>query len=391
MECDILVVGLGPGGSTAARFAANGGAKVIAIDKRAEIGTPIQCAEGVSKSVFEKLELEPDPNWLRKEVSGVKLIAPNGKVIDLDESKVSQVAYGYVLDRKVFDKDLVGHAARAGAEIYLKTRFVSGERLENGLVRAHARHFGEDVVIDAKIIIAADGVASRVGPFFGVKTFVPLKYMESCVQYEMTNMRDIKGLEMYFGHDVAPGGYVWVFPKSDNSANVGVGIIPVHSEHKAKYYLDKFLESPRMEGARFVELNAGGVPVSKPLKKTYADNILFVGDAGRIVNPITGGGISTAISTGKYAGMVASDAIRNGKTDADALSGYEDLWQDDFGKRLDVLYKAQEIFVEMSDDELNDAADALSKVNFDKISEIEILKAIAKTNIKLLIKLKSLI
>jgi len=390
-ECDVLVVGLGPGGSTAARFAANGGAKVIAIDKKAEIGTPIQCAEGVSKRVFDKLEMEPDPRWLRWQVSGVKLISPNGKSIDLDDSNVSTVAYGYVLDRKAFDKDLAGHAARAGAEIYLKTRFVSGERLGNGMVRAHARHFGEDVTIDAKIIIAADGVASRVGPFFGIKTFVPLKYMESCVQYEMTNMKDIKGLEMYFGKDVAPGGYVWVFPKSSDSANVGIGIIPVHSEHNAKYYLDKFLENPRMEGARFVELNAGGVPVSRPLKKTYGDNILIVGDAGRIVNPITGGGISTAISSGKYAGIVASEAIKDGKTDEETLSRYEGLWRDDFGKRLDVLYKAQEIFVKMSDDELNDAAEALSKVNLEKISEVEILKAIAKTNIKLLIKLRSLL
>jgi digeranylgeranylglycerophospholipid reductase len=391
MECDILVVGLGPGGSTAARFAAMGGAKVIAIDKRAEIGTPIQCAEGVSKSVFEKLELDADPRWLRREVSGVRLVSPNGNVIDLDDKNVSKVAYGYVLDRKAFDKDLAEHAAISGAELYLKTRFVSGERLENGKVRAHARNFGDDVTIDAKIIIAADGVASRVGPFFGIKTFVPLKYMESCVQYEMTNIKDIKGLEMFFGREVAPGGYIWIFPKSDNSANVGIGIIPTHSDHNAKYYLDKFLENPRLEGARFVELNAGGVPVSRPLKKTYGDNILIVGDAGRIVNPITGGGISTAISTGKYAGIVASEAIRGNSTDADALSRYEELWQDDFGKRLDALYKAQEIFVKMSDDELNDAAEALSMVNLEKISEIEILKAIAKTNVKLLIKLRSLL
>jgi len=391
LECDILVVGLGPGGSTAARFAAMGGAKVIAIDKRAEIGTPIQCAEGVSKSIFDKLELEPAQRWLRREVSGIRLIAPNGKIVDLDSQSMAKVAYGYVLDRKVFDKDLAELAAKAGAEIYLKTRFVSGERLENGSVRAHARNFGEDVTIDAKIIIAADGVASRVGPFFGIRTFVPLKYMESCVQYEMTNIKDIKGLEMYFGKDVAPGGYVWIFPKSDDSANVGIGIIPALTEHNAKYYLDKFLEDPRLEGARFVELNAGGVPVSRPLKKTYSDNILIVGDAGRIVNPITGGGISTAAATGKYAGKVASEAIKNNSTDSKSLSKYQEMWENDFGKRLDLLFKSQEIFVNMSDNELNDAAEALSKIDLEQISEVEIIKAIARTNVKLLFKLKSLL
>lgn len=390
-ECDVLVVGLGPGGSSAARFAAKGGAKVIAIEKKAEIGTPIQCAEGVSKSVFEKLEVEPDPHWIRREVAGITLISPNGNVICLDDKSVSKVSYGYVLDRKAFDKDLAKMAADEGAEIMLKTRFVSGSRLENGMVRANARHFGDELTIDAKIIVAADGVGSRVGPFFGIKTYVPLKYIESCVQYEMTNIRDVGGLEMYFGRDVAPGGYVWVFPKSDDSANVGVGIIPTMTDKNAKYYLDKFLETPRMEGARFVELNAGGVPVSQPLERTYGDNIMIVGDAGRIVNPITGGGISTAISSGKYAGTVAAEAIREGRSDKEFLERYESLWRGEFGKRLEALYKAQEVFVGMSDRELDDAAAALSNVNLEKISEIDILKAIAKTNVKLLFKLKSLL
>jgi len=391
MECDVLVVGMGPGGSTAARFAAAGGSDVIAIDKRAEIGTPIQCAEGVSKRIFEILETGPEDRWLRKEVSGVKLVSPNGTVVDLDDGNVNTVAYGYVLDRKVFDKDLVAIAAKEGVKVFLKTRFVTGERLEDGRVRAHAKHFGEDLTIDAKLIIAADGVGSRVGPFFGIRTFVPLKYMESCVQYEMTNIKDIKGLEMYFGQDVAPGGYVWIFPKSDESANVGIGIIPTMTDKNAKYYLDRFLETPRMEGASFVELNAGGVPVSRPLKQTYGDNILMVGDAGRLVNPITGGGISTAISTGKHAGQTASKAIREGKLDGESLSIYQEKWKEEFGKRIEFLFKAQEIFVDMSDKDLDDTAEALRKVNLEKISEMEIIKAIAKTNVKLLFKLKSLL
>lgn len=390
LTCDILVVGMGPGGSTAARFAAKNGASVIGIDKRAEIGTPVQCAEAVSEGILKHLELDaPNNRWITWKVAYVKLVAPSGLAVDLNDDRVAKMKYGYVLDRKVFDKDLAHMAADEGVDVRLKTRFVSGERLDNGMVRAHARHFGEDVTIDAKVIIAADGVASRVGTYYGVKTTVPLKHMESCVQYEMTNV-DLDGsIEFYFGKDVAPGGYVWVFPKGENVANVGIGIIPTLTDKNAKYFLDKFLESPRMEGARIVEINAGGVPVCRPLKETYADNLLLVGDAARVVNPLTGGGITTAVESGKYAGITAAKAVSEDKVDKSSLSPYQDMWKGSFGKRLEMFYKAQQVLTSMSDSELDDAATALGKCNFDSINEMELLKAVAKTNMKLLLKFRT--
>ncbi len=390
LTCDVLVVGMGPGGSTAARFAAKSGATVIAIDKRAEIGTPVQCAEAVSEGIMAHLELEaPNPRWITWKVAYIKLISPSGRVVDLNDERVSKLKYGYVLDRKVFDKDLANMAAAEGVDVRLKTRFVSGERLEGGLVRAHARHFGQDITIDAKIIIAADGVASRVGTYFGVRTVVPLKHMESCVQYEMANVDHDGSIEFYFGKDVAPGGYVWVFPKGERVANVGIGIIPSMTDKNAKYYLDKFIESPRMAGARAVEINAGGVPVCRPLKETYADNILLVGDAARVVNPLTGGGIATAIESGKYAGITAATAIAEGCVDKKSLSTYQDLWKDSFGKRLEMFYKAQQVLTSMSDAELDDAATALEQCNFESINEMALLKAVAKTNMKLLLKFRT--
>ena len=390
LTCDVLVVGMGPGGSTAARFAAMNGAKVIGIDKRAEIGTPVQCAEAVSEGILKHIGLEaPKPRWITWKVAYVKLVSPSGRAVDLNDERVAKMKYGYVLDRKVFDKDLANMAASEGVDVMLKTRFVSGERIEGGIVRAYARHFGQDVIIDAKVTIAADGVASRVGPYFGVKTVVPLKHMESCVQYEMTNV-DLDGsIEFYFGKDVAPGGYVWVFPKGERTANVGIGIIPSMTDKNAKYFLDKFIASPRMEGARVVEINAGGVPVCRPLKETYADNMLLVGDAARVVNPLTGGGIATAIESGRYAGITAAQAIAEGRTDKDALSKYQDMWKDSFGKRLEMFYKAQQVLTSMSDSELDDSARALEKCDFESINEMEILKAVAKTNMKLLLKFKT--
>ncbi|MHC1604956.1 MAG: geranylgeranyl reductase family protein [Candidatus Methanofastidiosia archaeon] len=388
-SCDVLVVGLGPAGATAARYAAEG-ADVIAIDKRAEIGTPVQCAEGVSTSLFEKMGIIPKPRWISREVSYTKLVSPSGIVVDLNDERVKNIKFGYVLNRKVFDKDLAIMAAREGAKLHLKTRFVSGERTGDG-IRAYAQRFGEDVIIDAKIIIGADGVASRVGNFYGIKTSVPPKYMESCLQYEMTGIELDDAIEMYFGKDIAPGGYVWVFPKGEETANVGIGIIPTLTEHTAKYYLDKFMENPRVSGGKIVEINAGGVPVSRPLKETYGDNIMLAGDAARVVNPLTGGGISTAIFSGKYAGEVAVEAIRVKDCSKRFLEKYQRLWKSDFGKNLEIFFKAQNILVSMSDKDLDDAARALLSCRLDSISEMELLKAVAKTNPKLLLKLKSML
>ena len=106
---------------------------VIAIDKRAEIGTPVQCAEAVSEGILAHLGLSaPKDRWITWKVAHVRLVSPSNIVVNLDDERVSKMKFGYVLDRKVFDKDLATMAADAGAELRLKTRFVSGERLEGG-------------------------------------------------------------------------------------------------------------------------------------------------------------------------------------------------------------------------------------------------------------------
>ena len=88
IETDVLVIGAGPAGSSAARFAAKEGVDVIIIDKKSEIGFPKRCAEGVSKKIFDKLDLEMDPHWVTNEISGVRFVAPDGTDIWLSEDQI---------------------------------------------------------------------------------------------------------------------------------------------------------------------------------------------------------------------------------------------------------------------------------------------------------------
>ena len=109
IECDVVVVGAGPAGSTAAKHAALGGADVILIDKKSEIGTPKRCAEGIYNLGLEWLGIEPNPRWIAQRINGGILHAYDGSSIQLDETILPE--HGYVLERKVFDKHMAMDAA----------------------------------------------------------------------------------------------------------------------------------------------------------------------------------------------------------------------------------------------------------------------------------------
>lgn len=384
-KCDVLVVGGGPAGSNAARYAAKG-ADVIIIEKKKEIGGPVQCAEGVSDGIFEKLEIKPNSRYVSTKIEFVKLIAPNGTVIRLDGEKVKYWKSGMVLDREVFDKAIAKEAARNGADFLMKTRFVSAKRTSKG-VTVQAKQMNEDIQIDAKIIIGADGPPSIVARSLGMDTTVPLRYLESGIQYLMMPMEIEPCIELYFGDCYAPGGYSWVFPKGEDQANVGLGVLPVKAGQKtAQYYLDKFIERPRFKKAKIVEVNAGAIPVNGPLKEPYMDNLLLVGDAGRFVNPLTGGGIHTAIITGKHAGLLAAEAISKGDYTSNFLKKYNDMWKPDIYDELDKCLKAQEAFMKLNEKDLDSIAETLKDLKLETISTISILKAIVAKNPGLLLK-----
>ena len=383
-KCDVLVVGGGPAGSNAARYAAKG-ADVLVIEKKKEIGGPVQCAEGVSQGIFEKLDMKQDSRYISSKIEFVKLIAPNGTVIRLDGEKVKYWKSGMVLDREVFDKAIAKEAARSGADFLMKTRFVSAKKNSKG-VTVQAKHMNEDIQIDAKIIIGADGPPSIVAKSLGMDTTVPLRYLESGIQYLMMPMEIEPCIELYFGDCYAPGGYTWIFPKGEDQANVGLGVLPVKAKQTAQYYLDKFIERPRFKKAKIVEVNAGAIPVNGPLKEPYMDNLLLVGDAGRFVNPLTGGGIHTAIITGKHAGALAAEAIAKEDYTANYLKKYNDMWKPDIYEELDKFLKAQEAFMTFSENDLDSIADTLKDLKLETISTISILKAIVAKNPGLLLK-----
>lgn len=385
-----MVVGAGPAGSMAARAAARAGAKVMMFDKRRELGVPVQCGEALNEDVLKELDISPDPRWALGKTNAVKLVSPSGIEVRIAERKVVGKV-GYILDRKIFDKHLAILAAKEGADIMVGT-LVDGLILENGKPKgvrvrgASGRH-----EVRADVVIAADGVGSRVARWAGLNTALKLDDIETGVQFQMVgvNFESPSMMEYYFGNKIAPGGYCWVFPKGEDMANVGLGVLGSRAERRPSDYLRDFVaRMPGLSKGKMIEINAGGVPVGGPLKQTVKDNLLVVGDAARQVNALTGGGIDSAMRAGDIAGEVAAKAVAEGDTSEKRLGEYEKRWRGLMGKRLERYLKAKNVLVSLTDDDLDQFAKALNEVEFDKISLTDILKVLIKAHPKLLWKLK---
>ena len=223
-------------------------------------GTPVRCGEAISDIGLSQF-IKPKSSWIAAKITSVKMVAPNNVDVDVDFHKET----GYILDWTIFDNDLSKVAIDAGAEVYTES-YVSNVIKENDFVTGiEVERFGEKKVISCKILIGADGVASRVGRWAGIRTLVKMRDMESCYQYLVSNIDiDQSQMVMYVGKQHAPGGYLWIFPKGDKHANIGIGISGKYSKEKsAKSYLDDFVDQNFPE-ASIEEAVCGGVPCPKP-------------------------------------------------------------------------------------------------------------------------------
>ena len=269
---DVVVIGAGPAGSVTARFAAENGASVLMLERDREPGIPVRCAEGVSHNGIVQF-IDIDKRWIATTINVAKLQSPDGNVTYMYNNGV-----GYVVERRIFDTALCELACKYGAELITKADAVGLIREENKITGIEFRYMGKTRNVKCNIVIGADGVESRVGRWAGIDTAVKLEDIDTCVQYTMTDI-DVKKdtCEFYFGNNVSPGGYVWIFPKSGDSANVGIGVSG-HLSHKKgpKEYLDEFVER-NFPGAKITYTVYGGKTTSATLKEIVKDNKLWVG------------------------------------------------------------------------------------------------------------------
>lgn len=341
---DSIVIGLGPGGASALYKLAREGIKVLGIDRRREIGVPIQCGEFIPQyHEYKKILPEVDDPYLEifsrmpmklvsNKTRSVSVYTPSGNEYSVDFD-------GYVIDREAFDKWIVKEAVDYGADVMINTVVYKLDR--DGTVYARGKT-GEFKVIGDTVVIAA-GTSSTLLEQVGLFREVDELNLGHVINYQMAGVdSDPSVVEMYTGKDYSPGAYAWIIPKGDGLANVGLGIrYPyVDGEKDINVYMERFwkkhpIASVKLRGAQPLSYVGGLVPVGPPPDKTVSGRFLSVGDAANHNIASLGAGIVTS----SIAGIAAGEAISKYLDGSAELDIYEDLWRRLLGRALDNGYK----------------------------------------------------
>lgn len=362
-RCDVLVVGGGPAGLVAARetCAADSALEVLVLERDRAVGAPVRCGEGVgSKGVSEFLD-PVGASWISRKITRVIFWAPDGTEVRVAEGDV-----GYILDRTRFEPALAADAGREGAEIRTGTEVVGIARDGDGWVARTRGPRGEGTV-RARFIIGADGVESMVGRWAGLDTRVPSRDMESCAQYVVSGIDfDPDAIYLHFGDQIAPGGYAWVFPKGVGVANVGLGMVALKGDGRpAREWLHAYLDRYFPTGTR-TGYTVGGVIVHTTVKRTVADGLIICGDAAHMINPLSGGGIVTAMKAGRIAGRTAASALADHDTSAARLQRYHNEWMALMGDDHERFYRIKEALNKFDDEFYNRLARTVNGIAPDK-------------------------
>lgn len=343
MKYDVVVVGAGPAGAIAAKYAARSGASTLLIEEHAFIGSPVQCTGLISKAALEECETG-EGKFVLNRMKGAFVYAPNCEELRVEGREVK----AYVIDRKIFDRALAEQALDEGVELLLKTRFTGIGKGKISVISS-----GERKEIFADVVIGADGIQSSVAR--SARLMRCEKFL-SGVQFEAPyDAEDPEFVEIFLGNDIAPGFFAWAVPFK-GLARIGLA---KNNSLPASYYLEKLLKHPviasRYKGSR-TELVIGGIPLGMP-KKTVTNNVMLVGDAAGQVKPTSGGGIYMGAVCAKIAGEVAARASRREA----ALEEYEKRWRSAVGRELAIGMRIHKSLGKLSDENLNEFIAFLNK------------------------------
>jgi digeranylgeranylglycerophospholipid reductase len=354
--CDVIVVGAGPAGSMAAKTVAEKGADVILIEEHKESGTPVYCAEGLSIGGIKDGGLEPVYPYVTQEINTARVIAPNGKALDLTSDNWT----GYVLDRQVFDKTLTENAVKAGSKLMTQTMATDVIKEEDRIVGVIAIQDDTEIQFKSKVVIGADGHWSIIRRRAGLQRYFS-DYV-TCAQYQLgdLDLEDPTRNEFYIGEKYAPGGYAWVFPKSKTVANVGLGVRKKHIKAPINYLKEFCDNDQRFRNAKILKKNGGICPISGVLDKITMDGLILIGDAAGMLIPMTGAGIHSAIESGKMAGKVAAEAVQENNVSNKKLSQFRKEFDKYWGKRIKESSKVVEMLDKFKDEDLNIMAEVIN-------------------------------
>ncbi len=353
---DVLVAGGGIAGSLLSYFLASKGYDVVIVEQKDGNDTMKVCGDAIGKHHFDKIGIpHPSGDELAGVFKGVKVVAPNGK----DEIIVG--GEGYALNRPLFVKRLRKMAYDYGAELLDKHAalrpIIEGSMMKG--VEIFDLRNREKEEIEANIVVDATGVTAAVRTKlpqeWPVSEKVPSEDYNVCYREILELDKEIETgyAVIYLSTIIAPGGYWWWFPKSENVVNLGLGVKGSENSPNPKENYDKYLRTRVKDVRKVIHAGGGICPTRRTISCMVWDGFIAIGDAACTSNPIHGGGMGPAMLSAKAAAQTVDEAFSEGDYSKETLWGYHNRYMELYGAKqagLDVLRMYLQL---MSDEELN--------------------------------------
>ena len=354
-DYDVAIVGGGPIVSTLAYKIAKEGYKVAILDKKKEIGIPLQCAGIVSKKLMDVNEI-PD-NLILNSVKGAYLHSSNN-TLKVEKNHTE----AFIIDRIAYDKFLAERAVNNGVKFFnqYKVTYIDSD---NGIIRCQ-----NNMVVSAKIIVGADGSKSFVSSLINEKFnyFNASQYLveiNTSSRDNMINTNAVKFVDLFAISKILPG-FLWCIPTSDSSFRVG--LFSNNSYKDQKEILNSFLANDeRFKESSIIEKYHGKIPIFDKNKKIIKDRILLIGDAASQLKPTTGGGLIIGFDTTNLAKDAIIKSLDN--DNINFLKDYEQNFKKKYAKELNYQIRVQKTLENLSDNDLDFMFTKLKEKNAEEI------------------------
>ena len=355
---DVVVVGGGPAGSSAALQAASAGASVLMVEREPEIATTVRTSGVTWSSTVSEFGI---PRRCYNPVKNYGFASPNNEVVVRDET-----SRAVVLDVRETYRWLASEAEGAGAEVLTGTSVGSASRDGSGVLLEGSGGFSAR----GRVVIDASGFGGVVAQGLGLVE--PWRRFGAGAEYEVhAPGADQETWWLMVGSMYSPAGYAWVFPVGGDLIRIGVGVAKPECTADPKALLDGIIRDGRgpvggLGEMQTSEYHYGLIPNGGIGRRSIYDNVMLVGDSAGQANPLVLEGIRYAIRFGRLAGGVAAAAVASGDASAASLARYETEWRRAAESRIKSAYRVQSRWLALTDSQWDEELEIIRDLSADE-------------------------